>query len=421
MNALTELYVLLGIKGGKESISTMKGLLDVTVATKNAFLQNLEVLYKWSEAARDAAMYLDIYQTNTGLSGEQLQEMSYKAAQAGVSIKELGGQIQKIQQMTKDIQLGQGNAKPFQLMEIDANQSPLAILDQLSEKLRSLHQYDPARAKQMASMFGLSDTMFYSMLNESNEEMNKQFLLTELEQKELVKLNKEWNKVWFYIKQIGLKLQGMGAVLQTSLVKILLNAVQGLGELLTRFTDLINESELFRAVLIGIGAVLAAVFAPWLLVLSGIVLALEDIFVYFQGGDSITGMIIEWINQSERFSRVWEGIKLVLQGVGLLFKGLKAIWDKVIGPIIVGLNELVDGKLGGIVLRALDMALNPMNTALEAAGGVREMFAGGGNSTQTNNVTFQSSGDVNRDQQAANDFIDGVSNAQDVIPAAVEG
>lgn len=419
MNILTELYVLLGVKGGKESVAAMKGLLDVTVATKNAFLQNLEVLYKWSEVAREAAMNLEIYQMNTGLSGEQLQEMSYKAAQAGVSINELSGQIQKIQQMSKDIELGQGNAKPFQLMEIDPRQNPIEILDELTEKLRSLSQYDPARAKQMANMFGISDNMLYSMLTESNEQMNKQFLLTQKEQKALVQLNKEWNKVWFYIKQIGIKLQGMGAALQSQFVKVLLDAVQGLGELLVRFFDLIEANEDLRNVLIAVGVVLAAVFAPWLLALGAIVIVLEDIFGYFNGKDSVTGQIIEWINQSERFRLVWSGIKTVFEGFKALLMGLKEIWDGYIGPMIVGLNELVEGKLGSILLTALDAALNPMGTIMEGIGGIRELVSGGNSSSQTNNVTFQSSGDVNQDQRAASDFVKEVSDAQDVIPATV--
>ena len=417
--ALAELFVVLGLKGGKETVSTMKGLLDVTVATKSAFLQNLEVLYKWSEAAREAAMNLEIYQTNTGLSGEQLQRLSYKAAQAGVSINELGGQIQKIQQMSKDIELGQGDAKPFQLMEIDPRQNPIDILDELGEKLRSLYQYDPARAKQMANMFGLSDTMFYSVLDESNEQMNEQFLLTQKEQKALVQLNKEWNKVWFYIKQIGIKLQGMGAVFQSGFVRVLLNAVQGIGELLTRLMDVINANEDLKNLLLVIGGILSAVFAPWLLQLAAIGLILEDIFIYFQGGDSVTGQIIEWINQSERFRLVWAGIKTVFEGFRALLMGLKEIWDGYIGPMIVGLNELVDGKLGSILLTALDAALNPMGTIMEGIGGIRELISGGNSSSQTNNVTFQSSGDVAKDQQVASDFVKEVSDAQDVIPAAV--
>lgn len=418
MNILSELYVILGLKGGKESISTMKGLLDVTVATKNAFLQNVEVLYKWSEAARNAAMNLEIYQTNTGLSGEQLQEMSYKAAQAGVSIEELGGQIQKIQQMTKDIQLGQGDYKPFQLMEINPNQNPVDILDELSEKLRSLYQYDPARAKQMANMFGLSDTMFYSLLDESNEQMNRQFLLTEKEQKALVKLNKEWNKVWFYIKQIGIKLQGMGAALQTQFVKIILGAVQGVGELLYRFFDLINTSEDFKIVLAAIGVVLAAVFAPWLLQLGAIALILEDIFVYFQGGDSVTGQIVEWCKQSERFQHIWESINSVFDAIKTAFGWLSTLLTDFIIPAIKTLNDFSKTKWGNIISKGLDFAVNPVGSSLDMIGGVKQMI-GGGSSSQTNNISFVSSGDVNQDQHAASSFVKEVSDAQDVIPVSV--
>lgn len=419
MNPVAELFAVINLKGGKESISAMKGLLDVTVAAKSALTQNLEVLYKWSEAARDAAMNLEIYQTNTGLSGEQLQELSYKAAQAGVSVNQLSSQIQKIQQMSKDIELGQGDAKPFQLMEIDPRKNPIDILDELSEKLRSLYQYDPARAKQMANMFGIGDTMFYSMLEQSSDEMNRQFLLTQKEQKALVQLNKEWNKVWFYIKQIGIKLQGMGAALQSQFVQVLLNAVQGLGEILTRVTDLINSNETLRNVLLGIGAVLLAYFFPWLAILGAIALALEDIFVYFQGGDSITGQIVEWCKQSERFQKIWMGIKTVFDLVKMAFDGWKMLWDDIIKPIIEKLVDFGNTKIGGMLFKSLDRILNPVGGALEGIGGVRQMISEGGNSTQNNNVVFQSSGDINQDQQAASSFVKEVSDAQDALPVTV--
>lgn len=451
-NPIAELVAIINLKGGKESVAAMKGLCDVTIATKNALLQQLTVLYKWSEAARQAAMSLEIYQTNTGLSGEQLQEMSYKAAQAGVSVNELSGQIQKIQQMSKDIELGQGDAKPFQLMEIDPRQNPIDILDELSEKLRSLHQYDPARAKQMANMFGISDTMFYSMLDDSNEKMNKQFLLTQKEQKALVQLNKEWNKVWFYIKQIGIKLQGMGAVLQSQFVKILLNAVQGLGEILTRIADVINANEDLKNALLIIGGVLAALFAPWLLQLAAIALILEDIFVYFQGGDSVTGQIVEWCQQSETFMKLWEAIKFIWEVVVGLFKAAYEGWQNLLAclsdagvfdwilekikSIVDLINMAVDGwlmlsqsKLGQWVLKRLGMdeQVNDFAAKRLTEDGYGEMVAtpplsnNSSNFTQNNNVVLQSTGDIHQDQQAASSFVREVSDAQDAIPAVVGG
>ena len=220
---IAELFAVISLKGGKETVATMKGLLDTTVATKVALLGAVTALYKMSDVARQAAMDLDIYQNNTGLSGEQLQELSYKAAQAGVSMKELGGTIQRLQQMSTDVLMGKGMPEPFMWLQLDPKQSPIAQLDKIGVKLRELSQTEPALAKNIANQLGLSDNVYYSLLNNANDEMNKQFLLTMKEQKALVALNKEWNKVWFYIKQITIKLQGIGAALQTRFVKILLN------------------------------------------------------------------------------------------------------------------------------------------------------------------------------------------------------
>lgn len=434
---IAELFAVITLKGGKETISTMKGILDSTIATKVALLGAVSALYKMSDVARQAAMDLDIYQANTGLSGEQLQELSYNAAQAGVSVKELGGTIQRLQQMSMDVMMGKGMPEPFMWLQIDPSQSPVKQLDRIGAKLRELSKSNPALAKNLANQVGLSDNMYYSMLENTNEQMNKQFLLTEKEQKALVKLNREWNKVWFYIKQITIKLQGIGAALQTRFVKILLNAIQGLGEILTRVYDFISANETLQKVLLALGAVLAAVFAPWLLVLGAVALILEDIFVYFQGGDSITGQIVDWVKSSEDLKNIWLGIKTVIDLVVFAFdsfikmnkpliEGAKELWS-VIEPMI----EKVSDFLKNPAIKALSSMLNPGGEILKGIGKARAWYdeyvgkdvmpanaqgSSSNNVQQNNNVTFQTSGDLHKDMQVASDFVENVSDAMYQTP-----
>ena len=429
---IAELFAVISLKGGKETVATMKGLLDTTIATKVALLGAVTALYKMSDVARQAAMDLDIYQNNTGLSGEQLQELSYKAAQAGVSMKELGGTIQRLQQMSTDVLMGKGMPEPFMWLQLDPKQSPIAQLDKIGVKLRELSQTEPALAKNIANQLGLSDNVYYSLLNNANDEMNKQFLLTMKEQKALVALNKEWNKVWFYIKQITIKLQGIGAALQTRFVKILLNAIQGLGEILTRVYDFIDANEDLKNVLMVVGGVLITYFAPWLTLLAGIALVLEDIFVYFQGGDSVTGQIVEWCKQSERFKNIWLGIKTVFDLIKLALEGWKQLWEVVISPMIEKLAELMDTQIGKFVMSIAENIMNPLGNVLGGVGKARDWFndnvgndvvpVGTGSNTSNNvvqniSVEFKSSGDLHKDMQTASDFVDNVSDAMYQTPA----
>lgn len=359
---IAELVATITIKGGKASIQTMKSLLNVTTGTKIGLMAAVAAFAKFSAEARKAAMELDMYQLATGLSGEKLQKLSYRAAQAGVSLSELAGTLQSIQQMTTEIALGDGNIAPFQRWGIGVSNDPTKVLDQVTKKLQALQKSDPARAAQIARDFGISNEMYYSLLIGETEEMEKQFVLTEKEQKDLVKLNKEWNKVWFYIKQITLKLRGMGAVFQTEIVQDILQFVKHVGEMLQYFTDLTKTSETFRKVLAGISLVIAGILAymfPWTAAFVAIAVAVEDIFAFFKGdGETVTGQIVSWVQSSEKLMAVWEGIKSVF---GIFVDLLKIAW-KLIMKSFEGwkmIAQLLWDKLGkGIFQNVIIPALN---------------------------------------------------------------
>lgn len=382
---IAELVAKISIKGGNESIKTTKALnINFTQMAKKAMASaaaigaGVTALYQFTKVAREAAVAMDMYQQFTGLSGQNLQKLSYLAAQSGVGMKELSGTIQSIQQMSKDIALGRGNIAPFQMLGISPDQDPTVILDKVGQKLRALSKTDPGMAMTMARDFGLSEEMYYALLMNETEEMNKQFLLTEKEQKQLVKLNKEWNKVWFYIKQITIKLRGLGVEWQTKFVKLLLRAVQGFGELATRVYDFVLASEKAQKilkVLAVIALAISAYFIEWLAPLLIIGVILEDIFTYFEGGDSVTCAIIDWIKSSETLKSTWETFKdvimMVIDVLSILWKVVKTSlegWWMLLKPMIVWFAT----QFKGVFLEAwkiakffLDMLLNGLDVIIK--------------------------------------------------------
>lgn len=332
---ISELVALIKLKGGKETASQMQGIVKSTMAAKVALGAAATALYQMSKAARDMAVNLDMYQINTGLSGQQLQQLSFQAAQAGVSMGELGSTIQHLQNLSAKANLGEGWSPVLSRFGVMPGQDPVTQLNKISEALKRLQKTAPAEARQLAHEAGLSDTMYYALMKGFTGQMNKQFILTQKEQAELVKLNIQWNKVWFYIKQITVKIQALGRGMQTKFVDVLLNAVQGFGELFTRVVALIDAHKELQYIL---GAILLY-FNPWLGVLAAIGLVLEDIFVYFQGGSSITGRLVEWCKQSQEFQDIWLGIKTVFDIIAFSMKGLKMLWDEVIKPIIDKISQ----------------------------------------------------------------------------------
>lgn len=405
MTPIAELFALIKVKGDKQVVSSMNNIVKSTMGAKVALGAAVTALYQMSKAARDMAVNLDMYQLNTSLSTEQLQKLSYQASQAGVSMTELGGTIQHLQNLSAKANLGEGWSPVLSRFGIIPGEDPVNQLNKIGDALRRMQSYAPAEARQLASEVGISDTMYYALLKGGTDEMNKQFILTEKEQKSLVKLNQQWNRFWFYIKQINVKIQALGSALQTKFVKILTNAVQGFGELFTRVVSFIDAHKELQAIIVGI--ILA--LNPWLAILSGIALILEDIFVYFEGGDSVTGKIVGWIQQTEAFRNTWEGVidvfKIFLEVIKMAFSGLKTLFSvlddagafkKVLEGIMSALNGIVKIIMGltqlPFVKKAFERAgFGKIN---EIAEGYFNREAGVGDYARPN-ISNRTSGDVN--------------------------
>lgn len=409
------------LKGSGKAIQDIRnlsaGLKDMRLGLGNA----LQDLYKLTSAAREMAVSLDMYQLNTGLSAEQLQKLSFQASQAGVSMTELGGAIQKLQQMNANARLGYGWDPVLSRFGLRPGQDPVSQLNQIGNALRRLQATNPAEAHALAMRAGLSDSMYYALLRGTNEQMDKQLILTSKEQSTLVKLNQQWNKLWFYLKQITVKLQVLSAGLQTKFLKVIINATKGFFELVSRIHDLIEAHKWLKTAVIALGLAITAYFAPWLLVLGAVALALEDIWVYFQGGDSITGRIIEWVKGSEKMQRIWAGIKAIFEAIKQTFEPI--VWYfNLMKDVMQDISEFVDKHpiLAKIMDKVADAALQSASTfanpygALEAVGGL----------VQNINITnhFEDTGDPAKNGEIAGKTGNAeLKAAQGQIPARSRG
>lgn len=315
---LAEFAVKIGFKGGKEVVEKLKGIQDASVKTKLGMAALVVAFAKMSQEARRLAMNLDIFETTTGLSGDVLERMSFKAAAAGISLENYGDTLQRVQQMTRDIALGRGDIAPFQLWGIGLNKDPIKVMDQIGARLRQLHRTDPGRAAQMARDFGLSNQMLYALLQNQTEEIEDQWLLKGKDKEVLVQLNREWYKLWWYVKQIGIRLQGFLSHTALPIVKAIGTLVKFVGEITLGFTDWISRTSWVQKTLLIISSLVLVILAylfPLTASLIGITLVLSDIYGYFTGRDSITGRLIEWIKSGQIikdiFLTIWEIIRSI--------------------------------------------------------------------------------------------------------------
>lgn len=323
---IDELVVKLGIKGGKESVAAMQQLKTTTLAAKAAAIGAVIAFAKMSQEARKVAMDMSVFETATGLSGEVLEKMSFRAAAAGVSLDNYGDTLQRIQQMTKDIAYGQGDIAPFQMWGIGVNNNPIKVMDQIQARLKQLHQRSPADAAKLARDFGLSNEMMYALLQGQTEEIEEQWLLKAKDREALVSLNKEWYKLWWYVKQIGIRSQGILAHVALPIVKACVKIVKSVGEIFYGLSDIASKIRDIKAFLMIIGALIVAALAwtyPIIAAIVAIALALEDVYGYFTGKDSITGRMIEWIKSGEILKDIFMTIAEIMRTISKSIFGAK--------------------------------------------------------------------------------------------------
>lgn len=363
-----ELFAEIKLVGGMQAISSMKGLLKSSLAAKAGIAGAVAALYKLTDAARDYAMVLDKYEASTGKSAEELQEWSYRAAQAGVSTEELAQNIQHLQQIKNKVLLGEGMPGAFMLGQIDPNTDPLDILDQVAEKVKQL---PPDLARTALEGLGLSENIFY-MLQTTDKEMGKlekKYLVTRKQKADLVKLNAEWKKLWFFVKQISTRLTAIGAEFQLKFVKVLTRALMVVGDLAEKFMNWFNALGDMKNLLLVIGAIVAAWLLPWggwLALVAAIALVLEDIWVFFQGGDSVTGAIVEWVKSSETLRDIWDALVGVFRiAVPVITAAGKAIWT-IVSTIAqnTGLWDVLK-KIGSEIADMFKTALKVINMAID--------------------------------------------------------
>ena len=393
-----ELSVDIKVKGGTQSVATMKQLQTTALAAKAAVIGLVVGFAKMSQEARKFAMNMAVFEANTGLSAQNLQKMSFMAAQAGVSLDDLSGTLQNLQSMSKEIALGGGNLRPFFMLGINPHQDPVKILNQIGAAIRR-NEKNPAMLRHIVEELGISNELYYALLQGQTEELEEQYVLKKEDQEALVKLNKEWYKLWWYVKQIGIRSQGFLAHVALPILKAVTSIVKFVGELVIGYGEIARESVDFQKSLTIIAMLIAAIAAymfPFTAGLIAVALICEDIYGYFTGKDSITGRMLEWIKSGQILKDVFMTIAEILRGISKFFFGAKT--TKKIFDFLENKDESGAAKTpwfskgGSLMPDLLDLA-NPL-------AGIMKGF----NLTQNNNAYFVSRG-AQEDAETAGAFV----------------
>jgi hypothetical protein len=364
-----ELCLEINAKGDISLIDTatkkMKSAFGASKQLKAGIMAFAASMYALNKVSTDMAVMLKNFAVSTGLSTEELQKWTYAAEQNDIATEELIGSIKALEMNRAKIMKGEGNISPYQLLGLDPRQDPFELLEQLQERLQGL---DPALAREQVGQLGLSENML-NLLKQGNLELyslKSEFILTKKETADLLSLNKAWKDLFFIIRQITAKLAAMNVKPFLEIVKVLKNVGEFLYKIASGLSDMVQQSQTLKAVLIGVGAVALIAFAPMTAAITAILLVLEDLAVYFSGsGNSVFGLIVE-------------GFKNINENIDKSVSKWKYL-GKAISEPMQAIGDLV-GQIVGLVenfnFDNLERFLSTVAKYLNPAGAVGEWVSG---------------------------------------------
>lgn len=269
-----EFWVKLGIDVDTPKVKDFAdaiGNIPTKVATSILAIAGLEYsIQKLAQSAIETAIGFQMFESQTGLSSQELQKWQIVAEQANVSTEAIASSVIGLQRALAEIHLGRGNVSAFNLLGISPRETnAFQVLLQLRERIKGL---DSATATNLISQMGISPEMIQVLKLE----------------------DAQFEKFTNHVR--GMTSQQQESFLKTKLVFVEMAQTikYYLFDFISHFTMALDKSEDFRKAMIGIGVVVAALaisFAPITAGIAALLLLLEDVAVYETGGKSLIGRI----------------------------------------------------------------------------------------------------------------------------------
>lgn len=323
-----EFFVTLGFNADtlkvKDFAKTVANL-PLDLASAITALAGIEYeLTKVAQEAMNAAVGFQLFSNQTGLSWQELQKWQIVAQQANVSAEAVASSVTGIARGLAEIRLGRGNIAPYQILGIGTNQNAFQVLEQLRQRIKGL---EPALATNLIAQMGL-DPSLINVLRLSNDEFAR---LSHTVAGMSGDQEGSFLRAKQSLVQFGLQAKYLGFDVVSHLVFIIQMLWKGL----------MNIQGIIPALIVLVGG-LAIAFAPVTAAVIGLLLVLDDLAVYFQGGNSVTGAAIEGIK------KLGDAIKSNLSGLTALGK-IATLGSLLVNPV---------GTAGGIVGSGIAKVIN---------------------------------------------------------------
>lgn len=241
---------------------------------------------KLTQQTRAHALAYRDYAFQTGMPLENLQQFEAAAARVapGLTGEKIASELTNLQQNLTNIEFGQGNIFPYQLLGISATtKDATQIVNGLRNAIQGLSN---ARAINLIERMGLSRDWLY-ILRMSREEFSKitAVMLSPQQIQRTTQMALAFNKLKFSLANFRDQLVALNA---TSL-NDLFNSVTNIADALSRwFKEEPNAKRFFDSIVIGLSAIWLRAH-PIITALTAIATLFEDWWVAKQGGESLFG------------------------------------------------------------------------------------------------------------------------------------
>ena len=269
---------------------------------------------KLTSATRNQVMAYRDFAFQTGMPLSKLQSLEAAAARVAPNLtgQRIASELTTLQQNLTNIEFGQGNIFPYQLLGISATtKDATKIVDGLRNAISGLSN---ARAINLIERMGLSRDWLY-ILRMSREEFEKinAVMLSDKQIKVTTQMSLAFNQLKFSLGNLRNQLVAM----KSDDLRDLFNNISGIADSLSRwFKETPNAEKFFNALTIGMTAFLLRA-RPMMLALGGILALIEDYWVATQGGRSLFGWFQNNPNANTQVREVPEEER----------KTLKDYWD----------------------------------------------------------------------------------------------
>lgn len=294
-----ELFVFLGIKVDDKQLKSFdNGLKDLTQQldlTKIGAIAAVYAIDRFIESSVAGGVALYNFTQQTGDSAEALQQwqQAANAANPALGIDQVAQSIQTLQNNLVEIrQFGTGNASPFAWLQVDIGRAKDAfdVLEQVHERLKS-GAYSPALATNLIQKMGLNPG-FINILASTDEQFNKFMKDAQRSPDAIGKLKDLGTRIAelkYNLSAFKDNLVASSAPALNKLIDLLYavghifaTSIQGYKEFAKEFPTVTS------AFVAGVGLMVVAL-NPLKATLTGLLLLMEDFYVYKKGGKSVFG------------------------------------------------------------------------------------------------------------------------------------